>query len=136
MTFSITVMCGNRLKCWNTMPMCWRTLSRSTFGSVRSNSSTTTLPPVMSSSLFRQRRNVDLPEPDGPMTQTTSPWLIVVSMPLSTTSSPNDFFRPSMRILTVPSGSAAAASGDELAHFTILFSSRSESLVSAMMTMK
>ena len=64
----------------------------------------------MSSSLFRQRRNVDLPDPDGPMTQTTSPWLIVVSMPLSTSSSPNDFFRPSMRILTVPSGSAAAAS--------------------------
>ena len=32
----------------------------STFLSVRSNSSTTTVPPVMSSSLFRQRRKVDL----------------------------------------------------------------------------
>ncbi len=135
-TLSITVMCGKRLKCWKTMPMCWRTLSRSTFGSVRSYSSTTTLPPVMSSSLFRQRRNVDLPEPDGPMTQTTSPWLMVVSMPLSTTRSPKDFFRPSIRILTVPSGLGGGGLGDELGHFTILFSSRSESLVSAMMTTK
>ena len=70
------------------------------------------------------------------MTQTTSPWLMVVVMPSSTTSSPNDFFNPSMRIFTVPAGSDAAASGTSLAHFTILFSRRSESLVNAMMTTK
>ena len=37
-----------------------------------------------SSSRFTQRSRVDLPEPDGPITQTTSPWSTWKSMPLST----------------------------------------------------
>ena len=37
-----------------------------------------------SSSRLTQRSRVDLPEPDGPMTQTTSPWPTSRSMPLST----------------------------------------------------
>ena len=45
-------------------------------------------PSVGSSSRLRQRRNVLLPLPDGPMTQTTSPSLIVSVMPLSTCRSP------------------------------------------------
>ena len=32
------------------------------------------LPSVGFSSMFKQRRNVDLPEPDGPMTAATSPF--------------------------------------------------------------
>ena len=35
-----------------------------------------------------QRRNVDLPEPDGPRRQTTSPRLDLEEMPLSTSSRP------------------------------------------------
>ena len=40
-------------------------------------------PPVGTSSRLRQRRNVDLPEPDGPMTTTTSPFLISTETPSS-----------------------------------------------------
>ena len=35
-----------------------------------------------------QRRNVDLPDPDGPMTQATSPGMTVMSMPRSTSTCP------------------------------------------------
>ena len=45
----------------------------STSGSVSSTPSTTTVPAVGSSSRLTQRSSVDLPDPDGPMTQTTSP---------------------------------------------------------------
>ncbi len=55
------------------MPIRRRTLSMSTSGSVISSSPMKTLPPVGVSSRFTQRSSVDLPEPDGPMTQTTSP---------------------------------------------------------------
>ena len=37
-----------------------------------------------------QRRNVDLPDPDGPITHITSPGATSRSMPLSTLSWPND----------------------------------------------
>ena len=42
-----------------------------------------------------QRRNVDLPEPDGPMTHITSPRWTVRSMPLSTSSRPKRLCTPS-----------------------------------------
>ena len=62
-----------------------------------STPSTKTLPPLISSMRLRQRNMVDLPEPEGPMTQTTSPWLTVKSMDLSTTFSPYCFLRPRTR---------------------------------------
>ncbi len=37
------------------------------------------------SNLFRQRKNVDFPVPDGPMIATTSPLLMFRSMPFKTT---------------------------------------------------
>lgn len=52
------------------------------FLSVILKSSTTTSPAVISSKLFIQRRNVLLPDPEGPMTQTTSPSFTSISMPL------------------------------------------------------
>ena len=80
---SIMVMWGKRLKCWNTMPIFWRCSSMFTFTIlpsaffifflVMSTPSKRMEPPVGSSSRFRLRRNVDLPEPEGPMTTTTSP---------------------------------------------------------------
>ena len=41
-----------------------------------------------------QRIKVDLPEPEGPMTTTTSPFRMVVWMPLRTSRSPKFFFSP------------------------------------------
>ena len=69
--FFLTVRWGKRLKCWNTMPIFWRTASM--WSSSTSTPSNLMLPPVGISSRFRQRRKVDLPQPEGPMRQTTSP---------------------------------------------------------------
>ena len=70
------------------MPIRERTSSRSVSGSVMSMPSTRILPEVGSSSRLTQRSRVDLPDPDGPMTQTTWPWSTWKSMPLSTSLSP------------------------------------------------
>ena len=67
------VICGNRLKCWNTMPILRRCRLMSTFGSVMFTPSNSIVPSVGVSSRFSDRRNVDLPEPEGPMITTTSP---------------------------------------------------------------
>ena len=80
------VMCGNRLKCWNTIPIfCLRaSISSLTFLPeaslylflVISTPLKMISPSVGSSRRFRLRRKVDLPEPEGPMTTITSPLLI------------------------------------------------------------
>ena len=54
-----------------------------TVGSVMSTPSNVIVPEVGISSRFRQRKNVDLPEPDGPITTTTSPRRTSVLTPLS-----------------------------------------------------
>lgn len=59
-------------------------------------------PPVGVSSRFMQRRNVDLPEPDGPITQTTSPLRIWVEILVRTFKSPNALERSLMSIITSP----------------------------------
>ena len=53
-----------------------------------SSPATKILPLVGVSSMLTQRSSVDLPEPDGPMTQTTWPVLTWKSMPFSTSLSP------------------------------------------------
>ena len=50
------------------------------FGSVIFKPSKVILPPVGSSNKFKERRNVDFPEPDGPIKTTTSPYLISVEI--------------------------------------------------------
>lgn len=79
-TFCSVVMCGNRLKCWNTMPVVARNLaSVFTSGSFEPSpnakrvSPTRTLPPSGTTSRLMQRSSVDLPEPDGPISATTPP---------------------------------------------------------------
>ena len=72
--FSSTVLLLNKLKCWNTIPIFCRWTLMSTFISVRSTPWNRMLPEVGSSMQFRQRKNVLLPEPDGPITTTFSPW--------------------------------------------------------------
>ncbi len=74
--FSSTERCGNRLKDWNTKPMRLRMRfsSRAVLpGAWMSNPSTVSWPELISSSRLTVRIRVDLPEPDGPHTTTTSP---------------------------------------------------------------
>lgn len=47
--------------------------------------------PVGSSIRFKERRNVDLPEPEGPIIATTSPLWISVEIPSKTTFPSKDF---------------------------------------------
>ena len=70
-TFSSTVMCGNRLNAWKTIPILRRSALTSTFGPVTCSPSITISPRSTASSRFRQRSSVDLPEPEAPIRQTT-----------------------------------------------------------------
>ena len=71
--FFSRVMWGNRLKCWNTMPIFWRWRLMFACLSVMSMPLNRICPSVGTSSRFKHRRKVDLPEPEGPMMTTTSP---------------------------------------------------------------
>ncbi len=78
-TFSVASLCGKRLNSWKTMPHFMR-ISCTSFLNllpwlphVTCTSPTLISPLVGSSRKFRQRRNVLLPEPDGPMSTSTSP---------------------------------------------------------------
>ena len=79
-TFSSTVLWGNRLNCWNTMPTS-RRMSCSSVGILRRGPvegprampSTSIEPEPNRSSPLMQRISVDLPEPLAPMITTTSP---------------------------------------------------------------
>ena len=86
--FSRIVRCGNRLKCWNTMPTSRRTSSIFLRSLVSSLSSTTILPFWCSSSRLMQRIIVDLPEPDGPQMTMRSPRMTLRLMSFSTWNSP------------------------------------------------
>ncbi len=82
MQFCSAVMCGNRLKCWNTMPILprtrrrWRSLAFTSvpFLSiwVSGSPSTQITPSLMRSSVISILSTVVLPEPDGPMIETFS----------------------------------------------------------------
>ena len=82
-TFSSTVLCGNRLNSWNTIPIFARTLCRwrssagtspPSRGMCQSCSPSMRMcPPLMVSSVIRMRRIVVLPEPDGPISASFSP---------------------------------------------------------------
>ncbi len=65
--FRSTLMCGNRLNAWNTMPMRWRIRFTSTPRAVISSPSIRIRPRSIGSSRFTHRSNVDLPEPDAPI---------------------------------------------------------------------
>src|SRR5690554_2043441 len=106
--FSSTVRCGKRLNCWNTMPVSRRMRSMALTSSVSSTPSTTMRPSWWSSSLLIQRISVDFPEPDGPMTTTTSPLFTDMLMSRKTWKSPNHLLRPSISmILSLPGGASA-----------------------------
>ncbi len=101
-TFRSTVMCGNRLNAWNTIPTCLRTRFGSTSGPVTSWPHRLIRPESIGSSRFTQRSSVDLPDPDAPIRQTTSCVATDRSMPLSTSLVPNDLCSPSILIASSP----------------------------------
>ena len=70
-TLSSTVMCGNRLKLWNTMPTSLRKALTSTPRPLTRSPPRRITPSSMSSSALMHRRRVDLPLPDAPMRHTT-----------------------------------------------------------------
>ena len=71
------------------MPTLRRSASLSSFGSLTSCPSTGIEPLSIGTSALTQRRSVDLPEPDGPMMQITSPFITSSEMPFSTSTAPN-----------------------------------------------
>ena len=93
---SSTFLLLNRLKLWNTMPMRWRRQSRSAYRSVKSWPPNQIWPLSGSSSRFKHRSRVDLPEPEAPMMHTTSPFCTSRSMPLRTFRGSKDFSSPRM----------------------------------------
>ena len=70
------------------MPMRWRSLEMFLEPGSTSSPSMRTLPPWMGSRPLMQRRKVDLPQPEGPMTTMTSPGATSTLMSLRTTLSP------------------------------------------------
>ena len=82
--FFSTVRWGNRLKLWNTMPTCWRSLRRSVAGSFTTVPSNETVPPWIGSSPLTQRKRVLLPEPERPMMAMISPLSTASDTPFST----------------------------------------------------
>ncbi|MNC51803.1 hypothetical protein D3C75_1011110 [compost metagenome] len=70
---SSTLMCGNRLKCWNTMPISLRTSAAWRVVRARSVSLTRMWPFSAISRRLMQRISVDFPEPEGPHRTMRSP---------------------------------------------------------------
>src|SRR5690606_1893303 len=104
--FCNTVKCGNRLKCWNTMPTSLRLAVFCFRSRVRSRPSTSILPAWCSSSRLMQRMVVDLPEPDGPQMTMRSPLRTWRLMSLSTWNCPYHLFTSIISIIRWLSGSA------------------------------
>ena len=72
------------------MPTFLRSSSLSNPGSLTSWPSTVIEPFWMSFKALTQRIRVDLPDPDGPMMQMHSPFMMSMETPFSTSRSPND----------------------------------------------
>ena len=88
MMFSAAVRCGKRLNDWNTIPTSRRRRFTSTFFSWTRRPSTTSEPLSIGSSRLIVRIIVLLPDPEGPMTTTTSRSLSERSIPRRTCSCP------------------------------------------------
>src|ERR1700722_5240828 len=76
--FSMIFRCGNSSKCWNTMPTRARSFGRSVLGSLTLMPSRMISPLWNGSSALTHLISVDLPDPEGPHTTTTSPLATLV----------------------------------------------------------
>src|SRR3954465_9446544 len=99
MTFSSTVRWDQRLKLWNTIATFERMRStwprsaghmrpRRSFFSAITSPAIATSPPSGTSSMLMQRSMVDLPEPDAPRIEMTSPSFALSETPFSTSRFP------------------------------------------------
>src|SRR5678815_5920188 len=102
--FCSTVMCGNRLNCWNTMPTRRFTARRA----ARVIAFASTLTPQTSrcpcsngSSRLTVRTSVDLPEPDGPQMTMRSPGDTCKSMSRSAWYWPYHLLMPTRRAIAL-----------------------------------
>src|SRR5690606_34537379 len=84
----MTERCGNSSKCWKTMPILERSLGRSVFGLPTETPLKKISPFWKGSRPLAVLISVDLPEPDGPQTTTTSPLLISVVQSVRTWNFP------------------------------------------------
>ena len=82
--FSRMERCGKSSKCWNTMPTRLRSWGRFVFGSPTEMPSTMISPFWKGSRALTVLMRVDLPEPDGPQTTTTSPFSTSTEQSFST----------------------------------------------------
>ena len=81
-TFSRIVLWAKRLKLWKTMPTSARSEARALPSCGSAVPSRVIVPSSMVSRRLIVRHRVDLPDPDGPITTTTSPRVTVRSMSL------------------------------------------------------
>ncbi len=88
-TFSRIVLCAKRLKLWKTIPTSARRCASALPSAGSGWPSRLIVPLSMVSSRLIARHSVLLPEPDGPITTTTSPRLIERLMSCRTCRSPN-----------------------------------------------
>ena len=86
--FLVTLMCGNNSKFWNTMPTRERNFERFASFAPTEIPSSRISPFWNGSSPLTVLINVDLPDPEGPHTTTTSPLLTLVVQSISTCFSP------------------------------------------------
>src|SRR5207244_10206830 len=104
----MTVRWGNSSKCWNTMPIRALSLGRSVLRSPTEMPSTTISPFSNGSRPFTHLISVDLPDPEGPHTTTTSALATSVEPPLSTWTVPYHLLRSLILII----GASSAGDGD------------------------
>ena len=88
MTLRRTVRWGNSSKDWNTMPTSARTRASARPGTTGTPPTCTEPSSEKPSSRLMQRISVDLPEPEGPTTHTTSPEATSRSTPRSASCAP------------------------------------------------
>src|ERR1700731_2235588 len=84
----MTLRCGNNSKCWNTIPTRERSLERFVLRAPTEIPLTSISPSRKASSPLTHLIKVDLPEPEGPQTTTTSPPATSALQCLSTWNSP------------------------------------------------
>src|SRR5258708_7117731 len=114
-TFRSTVMCGNRLNAWNTMPICRLTRLASTPGPVMSWPNRLIRPASIGSSRLMHRSNVDFPDPEAPIRQITSCEATDMVMPRSTSFLSNDLCRSSILSASLLTGTGPPSAGTDAA---------------------
>src|SRR6266540_564811 len=97
-TLSSTVLWEKRLNDWNTMPTSLRNRASARPSAGSGRPSNRMVPELIGSSRFMARHSVDLPDPDGPITTTTSPRSTVRSTSRSTCTEPNHLLTRSSSI--------------------------------------